>query len=110
MSDIGSDGLTRAEVWKLMDTYQQQWKERFDRHAQALDRNTAAMTDGFTSIREAMDAHAADDRLVADRVLRIETERGIEKQIAGRRGAIAGTVTASLVMALFEAMKKAFGH
>ncbi len=107
--DHGSDGLTRAEVWKLLDTYQQQWKDRFDRHSNALDRNTQAMTDGFNSIRQAMDDHAADDRLVADRVLTIETERGIEKRAASQHGAIAGSISAGLVLGLVEGLKRLFG-
>src|ERR1019366_2278288 len=68
----GSDGLTRAEVWKLLDTYQSQWKERFDRHANALDRNTTAMMDGFKSITVAMENHAEEDRAVALRVHDLE--------------------------------------
>jgi hypothetical protein len=90
----GSDGLTRAEVWKLLDTYQQQWKERFDRHAIALDRNTTAMTDGFNSI--------------SDRLLVVETERDVEKRTASQHGAIAGSVSAGLVVGLVEAIKRAF--
>ncbi len=107
--DHGSDGLTRAEVWKLLDTYQQQWRDRFERHANALDRNTAAMTDGFNSIRKAMDDDAGKVRAVADRVLTIETERGIEKRAASQHGAIAGSLSAGAVMGIVEGLKRLFG-
>lgn len=103
-----SDGLTRAEVWKLLDTYQSQWKERFDRHANGLDRNTSAMTDGFTSMRQIMERDADIVQLIANRVLTIETERGIEKQIAARQGAIFGSVAAGLIIAAIEAVKRLF--
>lgn len=93
----GSDGLTRAEVWKLLDTYQQQWKERFDRHANALDRNTQAMTDGFNSIRQAMDAHAADDRLVERRVHDIEEREKVDAATVTKRNLVASGVTASIM-------------
>lgn len=54
--------------------------------------------------------HEKTDREVADRVLTIETERGIEKQIASRHGAIAGSIAAALILMLIEAAKKALGH
>ncbi len=68
----GSDGLTRAEVWHLLDVYQKQWSERFDRHSNALDRNTTAMTDGFKAIAARMDIHDAKDDAVERRVHDIE--------------------------------------
>lgn len=50
--------------------------------------------------------HEDDDRIVANDVLTIKTERAIEKQQAKRYGAISGTVAASLIIALVEALRK----
>lgn len=93
----GSDGLTRAEVWKLLDTYQTQWKERFDRHATALDRNTQAMTDGFNSIRLAMEDHAAEDRAVALRVHDIEEREKVATTTLSKRNLMASGALAAVV-------------
>lgn len=111
MSDpAGSDGLTRAEVWKLLDAYQQQWKDRFDRHANALDRNTQAMTDGFNSIRAAMDAHAVDDRLVERRVHDIEEREKVATATVTKRNVAASGVVAVIMGPLAAWMiRKIFG-
>lgn len=106
----GSDGLTRAEVWKLLDAYQQQWKERFDRHANALDRNTQAMTDGFNSIRAAMDTHAEDDRKVERRVHDIEEREKVAVATVTKRNMTASGVVAVVVGPLAAwAIRKLFG-
>jgi len=115
------DGLTRQEVWTLLENNNKWWRETLgasEKHWQeghvrmsnALDRNTAAMTDGFNSIRSAMEKHGEEDELVERRVTIIETERGIEKQQAVRRGAVAGSITAALVIGLIESIKKALGR
>ncbi len=80
-----------------MDTYQLQWKERFDRHATALDRNTAAMTDGFNSIRNAMDRHAEDDRAVERRVHDIEEREKVAQATVTKRNMVASGVVSAII-------------
>lgn len=116
-----SDGLTRQEVWTLLENNNKWWRdalEASERHwreghariGNALDRNTQAMNDGFGSVRDAMTSHAREDELVARRVTVIETERAVEKRTTTQRGAIAGSIAAGLVLTLVESLKKAFGH
>lgn len=60
-------------------------------------------------VLEAFRAHEDVDREVADRVLTIETERGIEKTNASKHGAIAGSLGAGLTMGLVEGVKRLWG-
>lgn len=64
----------------------------------------------FDKLMEIFGRHEIDDRKIEigfrDRLTTIETERNIEKSTASKHGAIAGTVTAGLIMGLIEAFKR----
>jgi hypothetical protein len=64
-------------------------------------------------ILTAFTEHENSDRLIEqglrDRVLRIETERTIEKQTSARRGAIAGSIGAGIVLGFVETVKRIIG-
>ena len=90
----GSDGLTRSEMYKWLETYDKKWADGHDRMRNALDRNTASMTDGFNSIRLAMDVHAADDRAVELRVHDLESrEKMAAASMTKRNMAASGLVS-----------------
>lgn len=60
-------------------------------------------------LEAAMKLHADEDRLVADRVLVIETQRADEARAAIKHGAWAGIVAAAGVTGMLEAAKHALG-
>lgn len=93
----GSDGLTRSEMYRWLETYDKKWAEGHERMRNALDRNTASMTDGFNSIRIAMDLHATDDRAVERRVHDIEEREKVTASTVTKRNIIASSITSLII-------------
>ena len=104
MSDNpGSDGLPFAWLTQRLDSLERRMVE----HNQAM---RADMNTGFRDMANRFTAHEDEDQDVKTRVTVIETERDIEKSVAGRRGALAGSVAAGLILTAVEAVKRAFSH
>ncbi len=99
----GSDGLPFAWLTQRLDSLERRMVE----HNQAI---RADMNTGFRDLATRFSSHEDEDQDVATRVTVIETERDIEKSVAGRRGALAGSIAAGLVLTAVEALKKAFSH
>lgn len=76
-----------------------------DQHRRVRESIDALRDDIFAR----MDAHAAEDRAVADRVLRIETQREMEAKAAIKHGAWAGILAAAGLTGLVEVGKTLFG-
>lgn len=81
----------------------------FDRMNQSDEKQTEAhsklrtsMEEGFAALREELVDHAKEDRLVADRVLVIETQRADEAKAAMKRGAWAGVVAGAAISTLWK--------
>lgn len=95
--------VTQAQFFTAMRELDQKLLDYHGRQRQHIDERA-------DKIIAALALHEDDDRLVADRVLTIETERAFEKRAASQHGAIAGSVSAGLVIGLIEGLKKVFGH
>ncbi len=89
-------------------------KERLDSIEKRMTEHNGAMRHemitGFAELRRVFSDHEDDDRIVEHRVTVIETERDFEKRTASQHGAIAGSVSAGLVLGLVEGVKRMFGH
>lgn len=100
-----SDGLTRQEVWKLLDTYNQQWRDGHERMRNAMDRNTQAMTDGFNGLRTLLATHEEADRKVERRVDHLEIQEDARTKrymtMSGIVSLIVGPASAWLFKKLF---------
>lgn len=81
----GSDGLTRAEVWRLFESYNERWRDSHERMRNALDRNTQAMADGFEKMHSAFEEHEDADRLVERRVYDMEQREKTDKATIAKR-------------------------
>lgn len=93
------------------DTLPYAWlKERLDNIEKRMtDHNQnmrADMSAYFGGLSDQFRAHEREDREVADRVLRIETERATEEKHGRKQGAIAGSIVAGIIMGAFEAIKR----
>ena len=93
----GSDGLTRAEMYKWLETYDRRWAEGHERMRNSLDRNTQAMNDGFNSIRVEINVHSADDRIVERRVHDLEEREKVATATVTKRN-LAASAIMSLVI------------
>ena len=93
----GSDGLTRSEMYKWLENYDRKWADGHERMRNALNRNTASMTDGFNSIRVAMDVHAADDRAVELRVHDLEQREKAAATMMTKRNLIAASFISFII-------------
>lgn len=99
----GSDGLPFAWLTQRLDSIERRMTE----HHQGM---RADMNVGFADLRRAFAEHEDEDRKVADRLLRVETERDVEKRTASQHGAVAGSITGGLVIGLVEGVKRLLGH
>ena len=66
------------------------------------ERLRADMQSGFLILGEKLEAHAEDDRKVADRVLIIETRREEEAKQTVRRGTFGGILAGGGIAGLFR--------
>lgn len=98
-----SEPVTQGQFFEAMRQLDEKLQDYHRRGREHVDQQADKILEAFAE-------HELSDRAVADRVLRIETERGIEKQTAARRGALAGSIVAAGVVACFEGIKKALGH
>lgn len=80
-----------------------------DRQIEAHQRLRKSMEDGFALLRTELHEHSKEDRLVADRVLVIETQRADEAKAAVKRGAWAGILAAAGLTGVVELGKALFG-
>lgn len=101
-----SEGITQGQFFERIAALEEKLQENHRSQREHVD-------DRFDRMMEVFGAHERDDRQIEmgfrDRLRTIETERGIEKTNASRHGAIAGTVTAGLILGLVEAFKRLMG-
>ena len=83
--------------------------ERMTAHAAEARLSAAETRADFQALRQVLDAHAADDRVVADRVTRMEADVEAQRRLGQKHGAIAGTIAAGAVAGLLEGLKRLFG-
>lgn len=119
--DPGSDGLTRAEVWHLIEqsrtemekglyAYNEKWEAGHERIRNALDRNTTTMNDGFVEITQRLNAYSEQDRALALRVHDIERDRQREAATITKRNLFGSGAVATIMGALAAwVFKKLFG-
>lgn len=96
------EGITQGQFFERMEMLEERMQDYHRKSREHVDRQVE-------KILEAFSAHEVIDRDVADRVLTIETERGIEKTAASKHGAIAGSIVAGLIVGLAEAIKRLMG-
>lgn len=97
----GDDGVSRDWIDVRFDRMEARFQESHQRLRQEMNH-------GFHELATQFRGHEDEDRKVADRLLRIETERDTEKSIASKHGALAGSISAGLVIGLVEAVKRLF--
>lgn len=93
----GSDGLTRSEMYRWLETYDQKWAEGHERLRNALDRNTAEMRDGFNGIHADLEKRADEEHRLNLRVHDIEVSRTQEAATVTRRNLLGSGVVATVV-------------
>lgn len=86
-----AEGVTERQLYEALRSLEKSLGDKIDLRANQLEAK--------------LDAHAADDLLVANRVLVIETQRDEEKVAAVRRGTWAGIVAAAGVSGIWEVMR-----
>lgn len=94
--------VTQGQFYERM---QQSDTAQIDAHT----RLRKSMDDGFALLRHELIEHSKEDRLVADRVLVIETQRADEAKAAMRRGAWAGMIAAAVMSGAIQAIKALLG-
>jgi len=82
-----TEGVSQEQFYKALGALEERLGRRFD------------------GIERKIDDHAADDRLVANRVLVIETQRDEEQKAAVRRGTLGGILAAAGVSGMWELVK-----
>lgn len=95
--------VTQGQFFERMAQLEEKMQDYHRRQRDHIDAQTEKLEAAFQT-------HETEDRAIADRVLMIETERGIEKTNAMRHGAIAGTVAAGLILGLVESFKRLLGR
>lgn len=93
------DNATPGFIYEIA----QQLRDHIDAKHSSL---RSSLESGFHDIAGRLDEHTKQDQAFYDRVLRIETEREIEKQQAIKRGAWAGILAAGGMEALIEGLKR----
>lgn len=96
-----SEPVTQGQFFEAMRQQSASFEERH-RHIRE------DIKDGFQALTEKIDEHVKEDRVVADAVLRIQTERKIEKDAAVKRGTWAGMAGAAALTIVVESIKKIF--
>lgn len=96
------DPVTQLQFYERM---QQSDSAQIDAHA----RLRKSMEEGFALLRHELIEHSKEDRLVADRVLVIETQRADEAKATMKRGAWAGVLAAAALSGAIQAVKALLG-
>lgn len=87
------DNLTRAEVWRLVDDSNRQWRDAHERQTNALDRLTDEFKRRFDVNDKRFDQHIEEDQklaLAVHDILSRENDR--DKAMTKRSAAAAGLV------------------
>src|SRR3954468_5477034 len=87
------DNLTRAEVWRLVDDSNRQWRDAHERQTNAIDRLTEEIKRRFDVKDRGSDEQVEEDRkvaLVVHDILARENDR--DKAMTKRSAAAAGLV------------------
>lgn len=98
-----SEPVTQAQFFDRMQQIEDKMQDYHRRQRDHIDAQTL-------KLELALATHETADQLVANRVLMIETERGIEKQVAAKHGVIAGSIGAGVVVGVVESVKRWLGH
>jgi hypothetical protein len=96
--------VTQGQFWEAF----RQLQELIEQKHRSLRDN---MDRGFERLEGKLDKHESDDRLVENRVLRIETERQSEKDQLAKKSTIVGIVAAGGFTGVWKAIEYFFmGH
>lgn len=101
-SETMGDPVTQGQFFQAIEQL------RAD-HLEAHKRLRETIETGFEKVGERMEKHEADDRIVANDVLIIKTQRQMEAAQALRRGTWAGILAAAGLTGLLEGMKHLAG-
>ena len=86
-----------------------QLETRLTAHGRRIDDGFKDVRNDVSDLGKKIDAHALDDAVVERRVALIEQARTLEAQTITKRGAMAGTVSGSILIIGYEVIKHLAG-